>query len=208
MENNGMCFFIFFKALSAQYVSYCTSLYANHLFVAEFVNESTKKNISYQTNISPFNEHISLDYEKTKNLIRTIQEMFELNYFNSVITIYKQNIHGLKARSINYFYELIIKYISSKSIEKIYSFHSYDWFRILYVLRNITSHADNVGHRVQFPDKSRHYKGKIQPYPDIITWQLISITRGQQSNVFYSEVQIMQLMSHILLFFSSNPECD
>lgn len=72
-------------------------------------------------------------------------------------------------------------------------------------MRNIYAHGDGVFKRgVEFPDRGKTIGAKINPYPETITWGNISITRGQKTAPAINEVQVSRLLSHIMIFFTSN----
>ena len=164
---------------------------------------------------------ISKEHECTfpKNFIITSQpdkpdDYFELNYETiskqvavfGIETLTQNNAHFLRNKAINSIYEIIHKYLLQEGKQEMTKYYSYDWFRVLNVLRNSASHADNEGRVVQFPDRDPKWKknpdkNPIKPYPDTIQWGNIKITRGQKENIRYSDKDLLELFKHIVSFF-------
>ena len=199
----------FFHQLCMHYINHGTLTYANCQFLNQFVGENRElPTASFQTQIPPHGDRLEVNAQKTKSLIVTYSETFKISYFDSVTHIWLNNAKSINYRAINAYYELIKKYLYSRGKNEFYDFHNkHDWFRVLYVLRQITSHGDNIfSNGVEFPDKGKTLKNHIKPYPDTIKWQNISIVRGQKSEPRINEVQISNLLSFIMIFFTANPD--
>lgn len=198
----------FFKEMCLYYSSHQVLTYCNYDFLSKFINEKAElPNVSHQATM-PSKDRVETSPQKAKSMIEITRDYFGITYQESIQAIWGFNAKGLNARAINAFYELIKNYLQKRDKQEIYHFHnSYDWFRVLYVLRQFTSHGGNIFSRgLEFPDRGKTLKNLINPYPDTITWQTISLTRGQKDEPQINEAQISLLLSHIMLFFTNNPD--
>lgn len=200
--------------LTNYFCSYMTLMYSNNLFHSHFTEASKP---CY--NIQDFTIGVSFEQKETHLLInrQSISEMLNkfaaarrTNYEDNLLKITMSNSHFLRTKCINSFFETINQYLLLKGKDTISKFHEYDWFRVLYVLRNSFSHADNITNKeIEFPDRNKKWKkspdkNPIKPYPDIITYGLIRIKRGQTDHIECSDKDLVSMFNHILEFLGKN----
>ncbi len=83
--------------------------------------------------------------------------------------------------------------------EEFAKLHNLDWFRVLTVLRNSASHADNYNKAIYFPNHKT-----LPVYPDVIEWKTIKIINKQTEPIRYNDAEVIGLLTHIMNFFKSN----
>jgi len=198
----------FFGIISTHFCNHNSLTWANYRFLSEFINENAKMdNFSFQANIPPTGDRLHISNIQVKDLIYAHTKTFGLEYQDSLRAIWFSNSKYLNDRAINGYYAAISKYLEDRGNSEFYEFHDkYDWFKVLYILRNLASHGHHIYKRgIEFPD-TKQLKGKIKPYPDTLTWKTISIIRGQKTEPMINEVQVANLLSYIMTFFAGNPD--
>jgi Na+/phosphate symporter len=195
----------FFKELAMHFCNHSTLLYANCMFYLKFIDEAEReKPLEIPENIADVNS-FEISTDKINELVTTFKNTFKIDYEDGIQNIWVYNVKSINARAINAYYETIKNYLEKRGKQEIYEFHNYDWFRILYMLRQITSHGNNIFKKgLEFPDKRKESKGKIKSYPDTIQYKGISLMRRQKTEIVFNEIQLSNLLSDINYFFATN----
>jgi len=191
------------------YLNYYTLLYANVLLVehlnpyedlCKVPNNFTISNTEGE--INPENLFFLHNDDVTKS-IKDFGVSVGIDYFPAIKEIMNFNAHFLKTRVINVYYEIIVYYLKIRGKDELNTyFHKFDWFQVLHVLRNFTTHADGLNYSNKFPAENN--RKKIPPYPNTIEWGAIKITNGQTEPIIYSDKDVLSLLRYIGAFFLEN----
>jgi hypothetical protein len=187
--------------LQKDHLSYITLMYANTSMCAHLSEQKTcdfPKDYVVGTFAHQPEMNIQLTRKGMDSLIMDFCKGDGLSYDVKVKVTAAINAHFIRARVINAIVEVIKKYY--KDSPNWFKLHSLDWFRVLYVLRNVASHADGFEEVIKFPT----WKKLTDQYPNTITWNGITINNGHTGNVEYADKQIISLVEHTINFFKSN----
>jgi hypothetical protein len=165
-----------------------------------------EKSLEIPGNIGNVNS-FKIGTDKINELVNIFTNTFKIDYEDGIQNIWVYNVKSINARTINGYYETIKNYLEKRGKQEIYEFHNYDWFRVLYMLRQTTSHGNNIFKKgLEFPDRTKNLKGKIKSYPDTIQYKGISLMRRQRTEIVFNEIQLSGLLSDINYFFATNNE--
>lgn len=171
-------------------LSYITLLYSNSLLMDHFKNEEDclAKNGNIEIRGSgPVDYKLQFSSSSIKEQI-TNYSLFRKEDFNVTCNeVWRLNAHYLRSKVLHEIYELIKFYF--EDTKYLTEFHSYDWFKVLYILGN-NSPFSSYYKTIDFPTSP----GLIYPYPNSIHWNGIYISNGQLSrDIRYSDKQVIDL---------------
>lgn len=195
----------FISLLCMYYCNHGTMTYGNYLFLKEFVGDKKElPNESFQTQVIN-GDRMELSPQKTKALIETYRDMLNISYFDSITAIWRFNGKSANNRAIVDCHTLICDYLLNRGKDELFPFYdTHDWFKILLILRNFASHGWKMNGKqgLKFPDKDkRDLRKKVKLFPDVLKFDTITIKRGQKELPVVTEVNISNLLSHIIGVF-------
>lgn len=188
-------------------ISYESLLYANAVLSKHLTDLSCKDCLEQNQFI------LTVKASDTKGSIFTSEKIIEnikffgriegKNFLEAEEVVRGRNAHFIRARVLNAVVELIKKYYEGS--DKWFQLHELEWFQVLYVLRNIASHADNYNNKIIFPKRTPNSWKKLKKaYPDKIQWKGIEIENGHIGNIRYNDEEILELLDYVIQFFSLN----
>lgn len=182
-------------------VYYGTLMYANAFLTEHFIDpekikclDGTDFHFAASDNMDG---RFSITSETIKHIILNHRPGESLK--DSAQNIMKGNAHFLRTRVINNMFELIKAYLDNKNLMK--ELHKLDWFQVLYLLRNNSSHLDNHSKEIKFPD----WRWLDEPYPSVVSWNDITIKNNQRGETIkYNDKQIINLLDKVNSYFIEN----
>ena len=194
-------YYSFVTRLNEFKLSYLILLYSNGILVdhLKYNKECLKKNrLQFISGSLTSGIPLELSSELIEDQIDSYSKFRKENYDITCDNICKLNAHYLRTKALNEVYETINYYFEDKeSLEKL---HSYDWFRVLFILGNVSTYSSSFK-TIHFPI----FSWLKFPYPNSINWNGINIINGQLSkDIRYNDKQIIELLDYVVGFFSEN----
>lgn len=186
-------FYTLIARFNEYYDSYLTLLFANTLLHEYLIDEGLQKDLRIKNYViaptpEKMDQCITLTGQTILDIIGFLSTRRSYGLSEAKVDLLKMNAHFLRTRYLNSLYEAIMNFLEGldKGKRKRVSDDLFkrNWFKVLRILRDNSSHFDNFGKITNW-----HW-----PKEDIIKWESIEIKKTDIGNdIRYNDYEVILL---------------